>query len=247
VEQHIVKTSSFGIAMIEAFEGFFPKPYHCPAGVLTQGYGHTKAAGGEPIGGEWSRAKARDVLADDLARRYEPGVLKLLKRKPSQGQFDAMVSFAFNCGEGALAKSSILKHFNRGNDDQAAAAFGMWVKAGGKTLPGLVRRRGAEALAYRGIKDADFNGKRTSSDPIYGPMPQVVEATAEPVAKSGKMQGTITSGAAGAGVVLKNVQDALTTAEPHINAGTWIGIALGCVILAGAAYAGWRVWKDSRA
>jgi lysozyme len=241
-----MKTSQFGISMIEAFEGFFSKPYFCPAGVLTQGYGHTAAAGGASIGGEWSKDKARIVLREDLERQYEPGVRKLLKREPTQGQWDAMVSFAFNCGVGALAKSSILKHFNRGNDDQAAAAFGMWVKAAGKTMKGLVRRRGTEALAYGGIQDQSFNGVRDAHEPIYGAMPQQVEPATENVAKSGKMQGTVLSGGAGAITVLKHAEDALTTAEPHISAGTWVGMALGCVILAGAGLAGWRVWKDSR-
>lgn len=66
----------------------------------------------------------------------------------SQGQFDAMVSFAFNCGEAALRSSTLLKkHLSR---DYAGAAkeFARWNKAGGKVLPGLVKRRAAEAALY---------------------------------------------------------------------------------------------------
>ncbi len=241
-----MRTSDFGLRMIEAFEGFpnGGKPYVCPAGVRTQGFGHTAAAGGEPIGGQWSRDKARAVLRDDLARQYEPGVRRLLKRQPTQGQFDAMVSFAFNCGVAALKRSSLLKFFNRGEDAQAAGAFMLWVKAAGKTMPGLVRRRSSEALAYRGFKDTDFDGRLDIGEPVYGPMPQAVDQEREKLRKSGTLQGIGTAGAGGAGAVIKGAQDALTTAEPHISAGTWIGMALGGVVLAGAIYAGYRKWDD---
>ncbi len=236
--------SDFGLAMIETFEGYFAKPYMCPAGVLTQGFGHTAAAGGEPIGGAWSRDTARRVLRADIARQYAPGVRKLLKREPTQGQFDAMVSFAFNCGVAALKKSSILKFFNRGEDAQAAGAFMLWVKAAGKTMPGLVRRRAAEALAYKGIRDMNFNGRHDVGEPAYGPMPQAVDQEREKIAGSGTLQGSGAAGAGGTAVIIKGAQDALTSAEPHVSAGTWIGMALGGVILAGAAYAAYRRWVD---
>lgn len=238
--------SSFGLRMIEAFEGLpnGGRPYTCPAGVMTQGFGHTAAAGGEQIGGQWTREKARQVLRDDLARQYEPGVRKLLKRQPTQGQFDAMVSFAFNCGVAALRRSSLLKFFNRGEDAQAQGAFALWVKAAGKTMPGLVRRRASEALAYRGFQDLDFDGRLDTGEPAYGLMPQSVDQERGKPGKSGTLRGAGSAGAGGTAVIIKNAQDALTTAEPHISAGTWIGIALGVVILVGAAYAAYRRWGD---
>lgn len=239
-----MKISDFGLSMIEAFEGFSPKPYYCPAGVLTQGFGHTAAAGGERIGGSWTRDKARDVLRADLARQYEPGVRGLLKRTPTQGQYDAMVSFAFNCGVAALKRSSLLKFFNRGKDAQAAGAFALWVKSKGRTLPGLVRRRGSEALAYQGVKDLNFDGRLDLGDPLYGQMPQAVEQSQEDLARSGTLHGAGVAAGGGAAVLIENVQDALTTAEPHISAGTWIGAVLGGVVLAGAAYAAFRKWDD---
>jgi lysozyme len=240
--------SAHGLAMIEAFEGFFPKPYRCPAGVLTQGYGHTAMAGGEPIGGTWSRAKARQVLRDDLARRYEPGVRRLLKRTPTQGQYDALVSFAFNCGEAALARSSILKFFNRGEDAQAAAAFALWVKAAGKTMPGLVRRRGSEALAYQGIMDTDWDGRRDKDEPVYGRMPQLVDKAREKIAASGTVKGAGTAALGGVAVIgdtLSKAQEQIEAAEPHLSAGTYVGLALGAIIIAGAGFAIWRRWDDA--
>jgi lysozyme len=237
-----MKISQFGKSMIAAFEGVRLEAYRCPAGVLTIGIGITgeEARPGRKI----TREEAFSMFDEFLARQYEPGVRKLLKRDPTQGQWDAMVSFAFNCGVGALAKSSILKHFNRGNDDLAAAAFGAWVKAGGKTLPGLVRRRAAEALAFRGIQDANFDGKRASDEPIYGPMPQKVEQVRESVAKTSTAKGAGAGGLAGAGAVIKSTEEALTTAEPHISAGTWIGFALGLTMLASAGFVFYRRWRD---
>lgn len=179
-----MQISDFGLDLIEAFEGFFPKPYKDPIGIVTQGYGHTSMSGGEPIGGTWSKAKAKEVLRADLARKYEPAVRKAIKprKQPvTQGQYDALVSFTFNCGEGNLRKSSILRNYLKGNDAAAQASFALFNKAGGKVFPGLVRRRAAEALAFQGVKDLNFDGKRGKNEPAYGPMPQQVDP--EPTAK----------------------------------------------------------------
>jgi lysozyme len=170
-----MNVSDFGLELIKAFEGFFAKPYRCPAGVLTQGYGHTAAAGPPALGGAWSKDYATRVLARTVADRYAAPVYALLNRKPTQAQFDAMVSLAYNIGVGAFSRSSVLRWFNLGHDKRAADAFGMWTKGGGKVLPGLVRRRASEALVYQGVKDLDFDGKRDSDEPVYGPMAQAVE------------------------------------------------------------------------
>lgn len=170
-----MRVSDFGLDLIRAFEGFFAKPYRCPAGVLTQGYGHTAAAGPPALGGVWTKDYAAQVLARTVADRYAAPVERLLTRKPTQAQFDAMVSLAYNIGVQAFARSSVLRWFNLGHDKRAADAFGMWTKGGGKVLPGLVRRRASEALVYQGIKDLDFDGKRDSGEPVYGPMAQAVE------------------------------------------------------------------------
>lgn len=66
----------------------------------------------------------------------------------SQGQFDAMVSFAFNCGEAALRSSTLLKKHLVGDYAGAAKEFARWNRGGGKVLPGLVKRRAAEAALY---------------------------------------------------------------------------------------------------
>ncbi len=186
--------SPFGLELVKAFEGYFAKPYRCPAGVLTQGYGHTAAAGAPALGGIWSKDYASHVLRETLERRYAAPVRKLLKREPSQAQFDAMVSLAYNIGFGAFARSSVLRCFNRGDDEGAASAFFAWNRGGGRVLPGLLRRRASEALVYQGIQDLDFDGTRDDSSafasraspgrgdkPVYGPMAQRVEHSDGPV------------------------------------------------------------------
>jgi lysozyme len=171
-----MQISENGLDLIKAFEGFFAKPYRCPAGVMTQGYGHTAAAGAPALGGVWSKERATQVLRDDVAR-FSAKIEPLFERRPSQAQFDAMISLAYNIGPRAFAGSSVLRTFNARDDKRAAAAFAMWVKGGGKILPGLVRRRASEALAYQGVRDLDFDGKADA--PAFGRMAQAV-ASIEP-------------------------------------------------------------------
>ena len=66
----------------------------------------------------------------------------------TQHQFDALVSFVFNLGAGNFRTSTLLKKLNARDYDGAAQEFGRWVQAGGKTLPGLVRRREAESALF---------------------------------------------------------------------------------------------------
>lgn len=75
---------------------------------------------------------------------YENDVLKLVRVKLTQGQFDALVSFAYNVGSRALSTSTLLKKLNAGDIKDAADEFLRWNKAGGKVMPGLTSRRTAE-------------------------------------------------------------------------------------------------------
>lgn len=243
----MLKVSEHGLNMIMAFEGFSAKVYKCPAGVATQGYGHTEAAGGEPLGGVWTKEKARTVLNDDLNRIYAPAVWRLTNGKVTQSQFDALVSFAYNCGENALKRSSILKFHKRGDYTEAASSFGLWVKAGGVTLAGLVRRRNSEALAYHGFKDENFDGRYTDNEGIYGAMPQAVTRAKEKVLKSKTAQGS-TAGMAGGFVVvagsLKDMQTQLESAQAQISAGTWLGLVIGTIIIIGTGCALYARFSD---
>ena len=139
-----MKISPAGIALVKQFEGLRLEPYYCSAGVLTIGYGSTGAhvVAGKAI----TEAEAEALLVKDLAR-FEAGVSELVKVKLSQNQFDALVSFAFNCGEGALAESTLLRKLNAGEDPNttAKAELPRWTNNG---LAGLVRRRAAEVELF---------------------------------------------------------------------------------------------------
>lgn len=139
-----MKTSKAGIDLIKKFEGCKLKTYKCSAGVDTIGYGST----GPHVrpGMTITQAEAEALLIKDLSR-FEVGVSKLAK-KTTQGQFDALVSFAFNLGLGNLESSTLLKMHNAGKYAEAAEQFHRWTKAAGKVLLGLIKRRAAESDLY---------------------------------------------------------------------------------------------------
>lgn len=143
-----MKISAKGLDLIKSFEGFAAEAYLCPAGVLTIGYGST---GRHVVRGmKISKADALALLDRDLDR-FEHAVEQLAP-KTTQAQFDALVSFAFNCGIQSLKNSSVLKFHNQGRLGSAAAAFGKWNKARVKgvltVMKGLTRRRAAESALY---------------------------------------------------------------------------------------------------
>jgi len=95
-----------------------------------------------------SEGEAEDLLMKDLVR-FEEGVNDLVKVHINQNEFDALVSFSFNLGVGALADSTLLKKLNAGDPKvEVGDEFLRWVKAGGITLTGLVRRREAERALF---------------------------------------------------------------------------------------------------
>jgi lysozyme len=140
-----MQISECGLDLIRRFEGLRLTSYLCPAKVWTIGYGHT----GPDVrpGMRIDRGEAEQLLRADVAG-FEAGVATAAGAC-TEGQFDALVSFAFNLGRGALMSSSLLRKHKAGDHEGAAAEFGRWVHAGGRKLPGLVRRRAAEAARYR--------------------------------------------------------------------------------------------------
>jgi lysozyme len=133
------------VELVKHFEGFRAKPYRCPAGVPTIGYGHTEGVSlsDPPI----TREPAAALLEGDLAV-FAAGVARLLTVPVAQNQFDALVSFAYNVGLGNLQRSTLLKMVNSGDLASAAREFAKWTKAKGVELPGLVRRRAAERALF---------------------------------------------------------------------------------------------------
>lgn len=141
-----MRTGKAGIDLIKSFEGLELVGYLCPANIPTVGYGHTGPD--VKVGKSITPEKAHELLAADLAK-FERGVKGVVKVGLSQNQFDALVSFAYNCGLGNLFKSTLLKKVNVNPADPAIKAeFLKWTRGGGEVLPGLVRRRKSEAALY---------------------------------------------------------------------------------------------------
>ena len=147
----ITKTGKAGIEMIKTFEGFRAAPYKCSAGVPTIGYGATFYPGGKKVtmtDAAITEEQAVELLANMLVS-FEKYVDSYCIDTITQNQFDALVSFAYNLGPANLKASTLLKKVNANpNDESIRLEFLKWVKAGGKTLKGLVRRREAEADLY---------------------------------------------------------------------------------------------------
>ena len=150
----------------EPSEGCRLRAYRDCVGQLTIFFGHTSMAGLPHVteGMVGTKAQADMVLADDLAV-FEKGVEAELKNiaRVEQREFDAFVDLAFNIGLGAFKSSSLLRHYRAGDKATTARDFLAWNKAGGKVMPGLVKRREAERnwflyghLAHSAVGIADL-------------------------------------------------------------------------------------------
>ena len=145
-----MKASQKCIELIKRVEGFSAKPYLCPAGVPTIGYGSTRDTDGKPITMQHppiTEAQARALLAATLVT-YEDAVNRYVKVPLNQNQFDALVDFAYNAGAKNLLTSTLLKKLNAGDYAGASKEFGKWVYGGTKKLNGLVKRREAERQLF---------------------------------------------------------------------------------------------------
>lgn len=142
------ETSETGLALIRTFEGYMPFVYKDAVGIPTIGYGHVLLPG-ETFQQPLLPAQADALLKKD-ARKFEKAVKRRVRVSLAQHQFDALVSFTFNLGETALAKSTLLRRVNEARHSAVPDQFMRWVYAGGRKLRGLVLRRAAEAKMYAG-------------------------------------------------------------------------------------------------
>ncbi|HHJ4404335.1 TPA: lysozyme [Citrobacter freundii] len=147
-----MQTSHEGIALIKCFEGCRLTAYPDPGtggAPWTIGYGWTHPIDGKPVkpGMTIDQETADRLLKTGLVG-YENDVLKVVRVKLTQGQFDALVSFAYNVGSRALSTSTLLKKLNAGDIKGAADEFLRWNKSGGKVMPGLTNRREAERALF---------------------------------------------------------------------------------------------------
>lgn len=152
-----MNASDKGIALIKSFEGCHLTSYQCPSGVWTIGYGHTA---GVCKGMSITQEKAEEYLKSDLTK-YEKYVTNT-GLNLNQNQFDALVSFTYNCGNGNLKKL-----INGRSLEEIAEAMLLYNKSNGKTLAGLVRRRASErALFLMEVEEVQNEGEKEDMEAI---------------------------------------------------------------------------------
>lgn len=144
----LVDALAVAAALCRRFEGFFPAPYLCPAGVATIGFGTTRYRNGHavtlkdlPI----SREVAEGLLLHQLQRDYLPEVMRLCPGITNPLRLAALIDFTYNLGAGNLRASTLRKRVNAGSWDAVPVELQKWVRGGGKVLRGLVIRRKAES------------------------------------------------------------------------------------------------------
>lgn len=225
-----MRMSAEGLALVKEFEGLRLKSYRCPAGIWTIGYGHTSSAGAPTVdsGLEITKEEAEAILRRDMVQ-YEDGVKKLVKVELSQGQFDALVDFAYNAGVGALAKSTLLKKVNAEKFDEVPAEFMKWTRGGGKELPGLVRRRRAEVKLWRNLdteKPISVEESRAEPD---------LPAPKKSIVQSKEANGAVIAGGAGAIAVVQEVMPIVREGGDLLSAMNTTAVVCLVIVLAAAS------------
>lgn len=239
---HPEKTSDNGIELIKRFEGCHKvqpdgtvSAYRCPAGRWTIGYGSTK---GVRSGMKLTLQECEDRLIDDL-KEAESAVRRNVLVPLSQYQFDALVSWVFNLGEGNLRSSTLLKKLNRGEYQAVPEQLIRWNKArtdnGLQVLPGLTRRRAAEAALWS--LDA-----RLPSDVDGAILPQKVTSEAPTSLKRSRTMAG--AGVAGAATALGEIAPQIEALVPYSDMMKYVFLALALGGIALAAYARWDDHKE---
>lgn len=144
-----MELSAAGLDLLKRSEGFRSIVYLDANGYRTIGYGH-KLVPPEAFPEGVDEPTAAQILLSDV-RDAEQAVLRLVKVALTQGQFDALVDFTFNLGQGRLAGSTLLKILNYGNYADAGAQLLRWDIAGGQENAGLKARRHAEFALWNGV------------------------------------------------------------------------------------------------
>ena len=151
-QQTAKKVSNSGIDLICSFEGLRLNAYDDGVGVWTIGFGTTIYPNGIKVkrGDTCTTEQAKAYMAHDL-KKFESTVNSAVTVPINQNQFDALVSLTYNIGIGAFTKSTLLKKLNSGDYKGASDQFDVWIKAGGKRLDGLVKRRAKEKAWFLAV------------------------------------------------------------------------------------------------
>lgn len=148
-QDKITRVSPKGIDLMCSFEGLELKAYDDGTGVCTIGYGTTVYPNGKAVqyGDQCTIEQAKRYMQFDL-NRFEQAVSRAVQVPLRQNQFDALVSLAYNIGISAFQNSTLLKRLNTLDYLGASQQFDVWIKAGGKTVQGLVNRRAVEKALF---------------------------------------------------------------------------------------------------
>ena len=141
-----MKVSSNGLNIIKKYESLKLKPYLCPAGKPTIGYGSTYYEDGKKVKLDdkpITKERAEELLLN-ITDKVNKQVTSTLRVVVNQNQFDALVSFVFNIGIGNFIDSTLLEKVNNLNFEGAAEELKRWKKSGGVVLNGLIKRRKEE-------------------------------------------------------------------------------------------------------
>jgi lysozyme len=135
-------------SLCKQFEGYRAKPYLCPAGVATIGYGSTYYHDGSKVqltDPPMDEPTAKALLMVELEHTYLPGVLRNCPSLITDvRKCNAIVDFVYNLGIGRLQTSTLKRKINAQDWDAAKEQLMLWTKGGGKVLPGLLKRRTVE-------------------------------------------------------------------------------------------------------
>jgi lysozyme len=224
-----MQTNAEGLSLIKIFEGLRLKAYKDPVGILTIGYGHTYAAGAPEVklGMVITREEAEAMLRRDLVM-YEKAVADAVKVALTSNQNSACVSLCYNIGPGNFKKSSVLRFINQGRFDDAADAFLLWNRAGGKILSGLVKRRAAEAALFiKGSDNVDTPEEERATVEAATGKPSILSTT------------NVAAGVAAAATISASAKEIANNASAVFSGQNMIGVL--AVVVLGAL--GWIVYQ----
>lgn len=148
---HVDEAVEITARLCERFEGFYSRPYICPAGVPTIGFGFTRYPDGRAVtlaDAPMDKAHAKLLLRWLIKQRYLPETLKLCPNLLLSGHMAAICDFAFNLGTGNLKASTLRQRILAERWGDVGSELRKWVRGGGRVLPGLLKRRNAEAAYF---------------------------------------------------------------------------------------------------
>ena len=142
-----------GLSIIKYYEGWSSRPYKCPAGIATIGYGSTWDINGEKVNmnhKKVTKEQGEALLLREL-RHVDHAIKKLVKAELTENMYSSLASIIYNIGSGNFQRSTLRMKLNRGWYEAAADECPKWRRAGGRILKGLVKRRAKERELFLAV------------------------------------------------------------------------------------------------